>query len=189
MTSFSNVVQSVSLLALASLLAYTLWLMRSGRLSAHITVRWVLAEGAAILAVVLWAWLPFFSITSGLNDRELLVILAVVLFVLIAVLMLDSLARISTHTHQVQRLSQEVALLRAALQRPANGPTPVVPVVPADIPPAQLKGTDAGEQRLAIWLNTLAIVWIAACVTFFVLEMRSDLFPSLKANLTAGYLQ
>ena len=189
MTSFSNAVQSASLLALASLLMYTLWLMRSGRLSAHVTVRWALAEGAAILAVVLWSWLPFFSITSGLNDRELLVILAVVLFVLIAFLMLDSLARISTHTHQVKRLSQEVALLRAAPQRPANAPAPAAPVVSVETPLAQPKGTDAGEQHLAIGPKMLAIIWIAACITFFVLEMRSELFPFLKTNLTAGYLQ
>lgn len=114
MSSFSTAVQGASLLSLAGLLLYTFWLMRAGRLSAHLTVRWMLAEGVAILGVVVWSWLPFFSFTSGLNDRELLVVLAVLLFVLIAFLMLDSLARISTHTHQIKRLTQEVALLRAA---------------------------------------------------------------------------
>lgn len=114
MTSFSAAVQAASLFSLVCLLLYTLWLMRAGRLSAHLTVRWVLAEGAAILGLVVWSWLPFFSFTSGLNDRELLVILAVLLFVLIGFLMLDSLARISAHTHQIKRLTQEIALLRAA---------------------------------------------------------------------------
>jgi hypothetical protein len=189
MTSFSTAVQSASLVALVSLLVYTLWLMRSGGLSAHVTVRWVLAEGAAILALVLWSWLPFFSITSGLNDRELLVILAVVLFVLIAFLMLDSLARISTHTHQIKRLTQEIALLRVASQGVADTPAPAAPVVSVEAALAQPKGTDPGDRHLPTWPKMLAIIWIGSCVAFFVLEMRSDLFLFLKANLTAAYLQ
>ena len=60
----------------------------------------------------LWQWLPLFGFTSTLGDRELLMVLAVVFFALIAFLMLDSLVRISTHTHQIKLLSQEVALLR-----------------------------------------------------------------------------
>jgi hypothetical protein len=112
MTSFSLAVQSVCLAMLSALMLYTLWLMRSGRLDAHVTVRWVLAECAAIIAIILWKWLPVFNFTSALGDRELLVVLAVVFFVLIAFLMLDCLVRISTHTNQVKRLSQELALLR-----------------------------------------------------------------------------
>ena len=44
MTSFSLMVQSACLGVLILLLFYTLWLMRSGRLNAHVTVRWILAE-------------------------------------------------------------------------------------------------------------------------------------------------
>jgi hypothetical protein len=40
----------------------------------------------------------------------------VVFFALIAFLMLDSLARISTHTHQIKLLTQEVALLRERVE-------------------------------------------------------------------------
>ncbi len=112
MTTFSFTVQSVCLGALALLFGYTLWLLRSGRLSAHVTVRWVLAESAAFLAVLLWRWLPMFSYTSGLGDRELLVVLAVIFFAFIAFLILDCLVRISTHTRQIKLLTQELALLR-----------------------------------------------------------------------------
>ncbi|MBK7422044.1 MAG: DUF2304 domain-containing protein [Propionivibrio sp.] len=112
MMASSFTVQSVCLGVLALLLVYTLWLMRSGRLNAHVTVRWILAEGAALLAVTLWQWLPLFGFTSTLGDRELLMILAVVFFALIAFLILDSLVRISTHTHQIKLLTQELALLR-----------------------------------------------------------------------------
>jgi len=115
MTSFSLVVQSVCISLLLSLILYTLWLTRSERLNAHTAVRWVLAECLAMVAIVLWQWLPMFSVTSSMGDRELLVVLAVVFFVLGAFLMLDSLVRISTHTGQIKLLTQEVALLRERL--------------------------------------------------------------------------
>lgn len=117
MISTSFTVVSICLGVLALLFAYTLWLMRSGHLNAHITVRWILAEGAAFLAVSLWQWLPLFGFTSKLGDRELLIVLAVVFFSLIAFLILDSLVRISTHTHQIKLLTQEVALLQAWLDQ------------------------------------------------------------------------
>ena len=112
MMSSSFTVQSLCLGVLALLFIYTMWLMRSGRLNAHVTVRWILAEGAAFAAVCLWQWLPLFGFTSTLGDRELLMVLAVVFFALVAFLMLDSLVRISTHTHQIKLLAQEVAMLR-----------------------------------------------------------------------------
>lgn len=115
MMSFSFTVQGICLGVLGLLFIYTLWLMRTGRLNAHVTVRWILAEGAAFLAVLLWKWLPLFGFTSALGDRELLMVLAVVFFALVAFLMLDSLVRISTHTHQIKLLTQEVALLRESV--------------------------------------------------------------------------
>lgn len=115
MSSFYSV-QGTCLAVLALLFIYTLWLMRSGRLNAHVTVRWILAEGAAFIAVSLWQWLPLFGVTSTMGDRELLMVLAVVFFALVAFLMLDSLARISTHTHQIKLLAQEVALLRECIE-------------------------------------------------------------------------
>jgi hypothetical protein len=116
MMSSSFTVQSLCLGVLGLLFIYTLWLMRTGRLNAHVTVRWILAEGAAFLAVSLWQWLPLFGFTSTLGDRELLMVLAVVFFALIAFLMLDSLVRISTHTHQIKLLTQEVAMLRDSVE-------------------------------------------------------------------------
>lgn len=115
MMSSSFTVQGICLGVLGLLFIYTLWLMRTGRLNAHVTVRWILAEGAAFLAVLLWKWLPLFGFTSALGDRELLMVLAVVFFALVAFLMLDSLVRISTHTHQIKLLTQEVALLRESV--------------------------------------------------------------------------
>jgi hypothetical protein len=116
MIASSFAVQGICLGVLALLFIYTLWLMRTERLNAHVTVRWILAEGAAFLAVLLWQWLPLFGFTSVLGDRELLMVLAVVFFALIAFLMLDSLVRISTHTYQIKLLTQEVALLRERVE-------------------------------------------------------------------------
>lgn len=116
MMASSLTVQGLCLGVLLLLFIYTLWLMRSGRLNAHVTVRWIVAESAAFLAVSLWQWLPMFGFTSTLGDRELLMVLAVVFFALIAFLMLDSLARISSNTHQIKLLTQEVALLQARIE-------------------------------------------------------------------------
>lgn len=185
MTSFSTAVQAASLLSLVSLLLYTLWLMRAGRLSAHLTVRWMLAEGAAMLGVIVWSWLPFFSFTSGLDDRELLVILAVLLFVLIAFLMLDSLARISTHTQQIKRLTQEVALLRAGAPPPGASDDAMA----ASQSPTLAQDLRASPRGKSDWPQLLAVAWIGTCVGFFVLEMSPPRFPFLKAWLSANFLQ
>jgi signal transduction histidine kinase len=121
MMSSSFTLLGICLGVLALLFIYTMWLMRSGRLNAHVTVRWILAEGAAFLAVSLWQWLPMFGFTSTLGDRELLMVLAVVFFALVGFLILDSLVSISTHTHQVKLLTQEVALLRERAERERHG--------------------------------------------------------------------
>ncbi len=110
-------VQGICLTVLGALIVYTMWLMRSGRLNAHVTVRWILAEGAAFFAVLLWKWLPLFGYTSSMGDRELVMVLAVVFFALIAFLILDCLMRISTHTRQIKSLTQEIALLHEFSER------------------------------------------------------------------------
>jgi hypothetical protein len=80
MTGFSFSVQLVCLGALVSLLVYTLALVRLGRLSARLTVSWILADLVAIVAILVWGRLPVFAFTSTLDDRVLLVVLAVLFF-------------------------------------------------------------------------------------------------------------
>ncbi len=116
MFSFFSV-QGICLIVLGVLILYTMWLMRTGRLNAHVTVRWILAESAAFFAVLLWQSLPLFGYTSHMEDRELVMVLAVVFFALIAFLVLDCLMRISTHTRQIKLLAQEIALLREMCER------------------------------------------------------------------------
>jgi type VI protein secretion system component VasK len=183
MTFFSFTVQSACLGVLALLLLYTLWLMRSGRLDAHVTVRWILAECAAILAVLLWGRLPFIAYTSALGDRELLVVLAVILFCLIAFLMLDCLSRISAQTHQIKRLTQELALLRESAE--ANQSVPPVESRnhrgTGSVRKSNTKGNSVRDVLIAIW--------ILACICLYLLEIRGPYPSFLTRFFTADYLR
>ena len=175
MTSFSLGVESVSLVVLGSLLTYTIALIRTKRLSAHIAVRWVLAEVGAIGAVLLWGRLPVIAYTSVLGDRELLVVLAVLFFGLIAFLMLDSLQRISAQSAQLRRLAQELALLQVVLARhrsqsrlrtPWPRPTPTASKRP---------GTRPGP-----FATLIVATWIIVCVMLYVVEAEGRLPEGIR---------
>ena len=182
MTSFSFAVQSTCFVVLGSLLVYTVALMRSGRLSALISVRWIIAEMAAIGAVLVWGRLPMIAFTSSLNDRELLVVLAVMFFGLIAFLMLDSLQRISEHNGQLRRLTQEVALLREGLT--ARTSVESGTMAPACVAPA-FDRNRTGPQPLAI---TIMVMWIVGCIAVYVIQTES-LPASIVRLLSAAYQQ
>jgi hypothetical protein len=157
--------------------------MRSGRLNAHVTVRWVLAEVAAIGAVVLWGKLPVMTYTSALGDRELLVVLAVLFFGLIAFLMLDSLQRISAQGAQIRRLAQELALLRAATESERQGGGS-----PGQEPPVAPERHHRRDGRNTFMIVLLAS-WVIACVVFYVLQAEGRLPDSITYFLTAAYKQ
>jgi len=183
MTSFSFAVESTCLVVLGSLLVYTVALMRSGRLSAFISVPWIISELAAICVVLVWGRLPMIAFTSSLGDRELLVVLAVMFFGLMVFLMLDSLQRISDQNNQLRRLNQEVALLResvgasAAIAHRRLGSDDVV-TVPA---PKKL-----GPEPLAI---TVMVMWVVACIAVYVIQSSGDLPASVSRLLTAAFKQ
>ena len=113
---FSASVLLVSLSTLFVLLFYTLWLLRAGKLTPHVTVRWMLVECLTMLAILLWGYLPFIRVTRTLDDRELLLVLAVIFVAVAAYLLLESMVLISGHTNQIRRLTQELALLRTELE-------------------------------------------------------------------------
>jgi hypothetical protein len=158
--------------------------MRSGRLDAHVTVRWILAECAAILAVLLWGRLPFITYTSVLGDRELLVVLAVIFFGLVAFLMLDCLARISTHTYQIKRLTQELALLRESTRKQSNSA-----LLRDDLAPQRNDIASGGERKRDAMRDALLAIWIVACICIYLLQIKG-LYPSFLVRFfTANYLQ
>jgi hypothetical protein len=187
MTSFSFGVQSTCVVVLVALLIYTLALMRSDRLSAHVTVRWVLAEIAAIGAVLLWGRLPVIAYTSSLGDRELLVILAVLFFALIAFLMLDSLQRISTQAAQIRRLTQELALFAAS--QPADRRIDRVTAVPDRSADAPIRLESESRSPAGVFAQVLLTLWLIACLGLYVMQGVGLLPEPMLRLLSAGYRQ
>ena len=112
MSSFASDIQLACVATLTLLIVYTLFLTRYRGLDGHLTVRWLLVLGTALLTIVFWRWLPFFGLTSALQERELLLMVTVLLFALVVVLMLDLLVRSSRQSAQIKRLTQEVAIQR-----------------------------------------------------------------------------
>ena len=192
MTKFSWGVQLVCLAALGSLLVYTLTLVRLGRLSARVTVSWILADLVAVAALLLWGRLPVIGYTSTLGDRELLVVLAVLFFSYLAFLMLDSLQRISGQSAQIARLAQQIALLQEAAAAPAARPVQAPPAGPSDErrepgprpePAAPLQQPQPG----ALGQIVLA-VWLILCFgTYLVPGLRQPACPTAQPD--AGQLQ
>lgn len=185
---------SVSVALMCGLIAYTLWLLRSERLSAHIAVRWLLAECTAIAAFLLWQWLPLFRYTSAMGDRELLMVLAVIFFVLVTFLMLDSLVRISAQNLQIKRLAQEFALLQerfedaqpqgerlvgpsetsSRLHKPTRSDESIRP-----------DGTTVAQRIVEVGLSA----WLLACVGTFVWQLQPSFPVAFSRLLTAQYLK
>jgi hypothetical protein len=173
---------------LVILLGYTIWQLRSRRLDAHVTVRWILAESAAIVAVLLWRWLPLFKITSSLGDRELLMVLTVIFFALIAFLMIDSVTRISTHTRQIKQLTQELALLRASTE-------PTEPTEPTEreelcLRPActslQSPVTEKTREKISLGKSLCSIIlalWIIGVMAVMYAVTQSIAFDRVMASV------
>ena len=103
--------QNFCLAVLLALIFYSIWLIRTQRLNAHIVYSWIIVEGFALIAIIFWKWLPIFGYTSVMDDRSLLMLLATFFFALIAYLMLDCLSRISKLDKKCLRLIQELAIL------------------------------------------------------------------------------
>ena len=183
MNAFSFAVESTCLVVLGSLFVYTVALIRSGRVSAFIAVRWIIVELVAICAVLIWGRLPLIAFTASLGDRELLVVLAVILFGLIAFLMLDNLQRISDQNSQLRRLNQEVALLRESVA--TGGPIAQRGLACDDMDTAPVPKNVAPEP-LAV---TVMVMWIAACIAVYVIQSNGDLPASVSRLLTAAFTQ
>jgi hypothetical protein len=188
MASFNTALQIATLVSLGSLFGYTQWLMRTGRLSAHLTIRWLLAEGAAFLAMFFWSMLPFFSLEPGLDGRKHLIILVMILCVFIAFLILDSQARTAAHSHEIRQLTEEIALLRTTISDRDRAPSAIVATT--SLLSRLIAAAKDNRQRQPIsWSTVAGIFWISCCIAFYLLEMQPGLSPWLKAGLTVSYGQ
>jgi hypothetical protein len=94
---------------------YTIHLVRSGRISAHLAVSWIAAE---LLLVVVMGVGHIRSLTkSVLGDEGAPYSLFLIGVLWIIFLMLESLARISLLTNKLKNISQEHALLKERMDR------------------------------------------------------------------------
>lgn len=186
---FISDIQAVSLATLGFLCVYTLWLSRYRGLDAHITVRWVLVQVVAMLAIIIWRWLPVYTLTSHLQDRELLLLTTVLLFAFVTFLMLDILVRVSKQKDQMKRLVQELAIQRQRIDRIA---APDLSPVQSE-PDIQLAGDISAQRRTDGGIGQLfACFWIMICVAFYYIEAalyNSPYYPDfVRRFLTANYL-
>lgn len=112
-------VQTASLIALALLLGYTLWLWRYRGLDRHLAFRWVVLQCGSILALALLSIPVIRKLVSHLREAELLLILAVLTFAFVVFLIFDVLLKLSRQSVQIERLSQELALRCSGSDREA----------------------------------------------------------------------
>lgn len=189
MSSFVGHIQIVCLATLALLIVYTLWLSRYRELDGHLTVRWLLIQVTALLTIAFWRWLPFFTVTSTLQERELLLMITVLQFAFVVFLMLDLLVRSSRQSMQIKRLTQEVAIQRTRID--AIAPEPGVSGTPQGDRTPTVPSRVAREKlsKAAI----LASLWIVFCIGFSAFETFTFFTPrfpeALRHFLTANYLE
>lgn len=94
---------------------YTLYLVRSGRISAHMAISWVIAE-VAFLVVMFFDGIRS-SAKAFLGGDGAPYSLFLLGAVWIVFLMLESLTRISSLTGKLKEVNQELALARERLDR------------------------------------------------------------------------
>lgn len=169
-----------------ALIGYTLYLLYARKLSTHLAVRWALAELAALGFILLWPWLPFIHWTSQMSDRKLLLLVVIFLFIFLVFLLLYAFTHISANTRNIKLLTQEIALLRAAvleagiddhsdIQRECDARA-----LESNVP---VKGA---SKRISL-SGILIVVWSVSCVLAYI--YKEHLPESFKAMLTAAYLE
>lgn len=96
-------------------LVYTVQLVRSDRLSAHLAISWIFAESVFLILILsdgVWSY-----VRSSLGEDAALYGGLLLGTVWIVFLMLDSLTRISSLTGKLKEINQELALTRERLDR------------------------------------------------------------------------
>ena len=170
-----------------ALIAYTMYLLRAQKLSPHITVRWIMVEVLALLLVVFWQYLPFFTWTSAMPDRKLLLLVTLGAGIVLIWLLLYSFVYISTHTRQIKILTQELALLRQKLQAAGidDGST-----VPRRLPSMEREEAAPFLTKKNVLHTagaTFALAWAFACLLLY--YYRHTFPDAVKAFLRANYLE
>jgi hypothetical protein len=97
---------------------YTIYLVRSDRLSAHMAISWIIAE-LAFMGIMFFDGLRLYIRTYMGEERAAysLLLVGAIWFVF---LMLETLTRISAITTKLKSVNQELALVRERLDRIEN---------------------------------------------------------------------
>lgn len=94
---------------------YTIQLVRSGRISAHLAVAWVATELLLMLVMGVGSLRTFTRSVLGEEGAPYSLIFLAVIWVIF--LMLESLSKISLLTNKLKDITQEHALLKERLER------------------------------------------------------------------------
>lgn len=102
--------------------AYTIYLVRSGSLSAHLAISWIIAE-LAFMGIMYFEGLRV-QIRAYMGEERAAYSLLLVGAIWFVFLMLGTLTRISTLTTKLKDVNQELALVRERLDRAERGLQP-----------------------------------------------------------------
>lgn len=105
----------IALLFLILILCYTLFLIRVGKISAHLSISWILTEIILIIVVAIKPIGDFFIIFLGENNFFAVVLILIIGWIIS--LMLNTLTRVSDLTNKVRSVIQENAMLRERVER------------------------------------------------------------------------
>ena len=97
---------------------YTIYLVRSGRLSAHLAISWVIAEMVFIVLMYFDSLRVYVRSLLGGDAAPYSLFLLGTLWIVF--LMLESLTRISSLTNKLKEVNQELAMVCERLDRAEN---------------------------------------------------------------------
>lgn len=98
-----------------TIFSYTIYLVRSGRLNAHMAISWVVAELAFM--VMMYSDGLRYQIRTYMGEERAAYSLLLVGTIWFVFLMLETLTRISALTTKLKNVNQELALVRERLDR------------------------------------------------------------------------
>ena len=110
MTTISPQSRLIGLILIAWLFLYTLYLVRSRKISAQIAVSWVVTE--VIIFTVLLFDKVLMSFLLIIGETNLSSIIYIVVFAWLVSLMLDTLIRVSSLSNKLFAINQELGLLQ-----------------------------------------------------------------------------
>ena len=110
MTTITPQSRLIGLILIAWLFLYTLYLVRSRKISAQIAVSWVVTE--VIIFTVLLFDKVLMSFLLIIGETNLSSIIYIVVFAWLVSLMLDTLIRVSSLSNKLFAINQELGLLQ-----------------------------------------------------------------------------